>query len=41
MFHKIIHKAWNLFKYSEQLLENSAENLVLRVSIGQEFLLGL
>ena len=25
MFHKTIHKAWNLFKLSEQSLENSAE----------------
>ena len=26
MFHKTIYKAWNLFKYSEQLPENSVEN---------------
>ena len=25
MFHKTVHKAWNLFKHSEQLLENSAK----------------
>ena len=33
MFHKTIHKAWNLFKLSEQLLENFTENLVLQLSI--------
>ena len=37
MFHKTVHKDWNLFKHSEQLPENLAENLVLQVSIGQEF----
>ena len=26
MFHKTIYKAWNLFKYSEQLPENSTKN---------------
>ena len=30
MFHKIVDKAWNLFKHSEQLSENS----ILQVSIG-------
>ena len=38
MFHKTIHKAQNLSKHLEQLLENSVENLVLQVSIGREFL---
>ena len=33
MFHKTVHKAWNLFKLSEQLLENFTENLVLQLSI--------
>ena len=28
MFHKIVHKAWNFFNFSEQSLENSAENHV-------------
>ena len=36
MFLKTIHKAWNIFNHSEQLLENSIENLVLQVSINRE-----
>ena len=35
MSHKTIHKAWNLFNLSEQ----SPENSIFRVSIGQKFLL--
>ena len=38
MFHKTFHKVWNLFKYLEQLPEDSAENSVLWVSISREFL---
>ena len=37
MFHKTVHKTWNLFKHSEQLLENYAENPVLRLSISWKF----
>ena len=29
MFHKTIHKTWNLFKLSEQSLENSVENSII------------
>ena len=36
MFHKTVHKAWNIFKCSKQLLENSVENLVSQVSIDRE-----
>ena len=28
MFHKTVHKAWNLFKFSKQSPENCTENLV-------------
>ena len=38
IFHKTIHKAWNLFNLSEQLLENSAKISVFQVSIGHMFL---
>ena len=38
MFHKTVHKVWNLFKYLEQLPEDPVENSVLWVSIGREFL---
>ena len=33
MFHKIVHKAWNFFNFSEQSLENSAENPISRFSV--------
>ena len=36
IFHKTIHKTWNIFKHLEQLPENSVKNLVLRVLISQE-----
>jgi len=33
MFHKTVHKAWNVFNLSEQSPENSVENPVSRLSI--------
>ena len=38
IFHKTVHKAWNLFNLSEQLLENSAKISVFQVSISHKFL---
>ena len=35
IFHKTVHKAWNLFKLSKQSSENSAENLDFQLSIDQ------
>ena len=36
MFHKNVHRAWNIFKRLEQLLENSVKIQFSRVSIDQE-----